>query len=532
MANDSNLMIALQQLITHKAGKKAFIDIQTDKIQLSETELKALADNPEFTESQKKAAITFAKTLHRNQVDADAELQLLLHNFEHSVNPEEKLAAWQALIDVVLKAYFVAMDDNVMFKSVREVIEYLTIFAAVYVDEFNGKLQNDKIFAAKIVKLLFSVANFYGTADQTENCIQWHDKAERFMLDNDLANTQEYAVLLNLRGEEALRRFKPYNTDGSLNKFPAACVVYYQQALDLHTKIGSTLAATPHMRHVQMGLAAVKAQKLQYEFEKTNPQTAEFKKYIKESTHEVYELLHDLYPTLGLDGYRIAQCLQIESQLYLLQGELSKAIEMATASIPFMPEKQNGQRSNLLNKVGNIYVAMANVLYQTSGNTESKFMIKQMADHPYTKLAQKLVQDYDLKVAPSKDLLAVADNFVVMATACYVKSYQLCKSAEQHDRLHSDQAKVALQQIGIENDLLDLVYFDQPLEELLGDIMGTDKIPEVGPGVAAGPSLTTMFTTTLQQGLNSFKDALLNVVYNPFAAVPTPPAAPQQKPKP
>lgn len=531
MANNADLMIALQQLTTHKAGKKAFIEIQTDKMQLSETELKALADNPEFTESQKKAAITFAKTMHRNEIDVEAELQSLLNNFENSENLGEKIFAWKALADVILKAYNVTMDDSVILKSVRDVIDSLTILAVAYVNEFNGKLQDDKVFAAKIVQLLFSIANFYGMADQIEVCNKWHDKAERFILDNDLENTQEYAVLFNMRGEEIFRRFKPYNSEGTLNKFPTSCVVYYQRALDLHTKIGSTLAATPHMRHVQMCLAAAKAQNLQYEFENTEQKTAEFKKYIKDATNEVYELLHALYPTLGLDGYRIAQCLQIESQLYLLQGELSKAVEMATASIPFMPEKQNSQRSQLLNKVGNTYVAMAHVLYEASGNTESKFMIKQMAEHPYTKLAHKLAHDYDLKVAPSKDLLAVADNFVVMATACFVKSYQLCKSAEPRDRQYSDQAKIALQQIGIEDNLLDLVYFDQPLEELLGDIMGSDKIPEVGPGVEPEPSFTTMFTTTLQQGLNSFKDALMSVVYNPFAAPPAP-TPPQQKPKP
>jgi hypothetical protein len=500
-------------------------------MQLSEMELKALADNPEFTESQKKAAITFAKTLHRNQVDAEAELQSLLNDFENSENPDAKLAAWQALADVVLKAYYVARDDNAMFKSMRDMIEPLTIFAAAYVNEFNGKLQNDKVFAAKIVQLLFRVANFYGMADQPEICSQWHDKAEQFIVANGLENTSEYAILLNLRGGELSRRFKMYNTDGSLNEFPEACVDYFQRALDLHKKIGSTLATTPHMRHVQMCLAAVKVQRLQYEFQSIKPQTAAFKQHFKDSIHGVFELLHALYPTLGLDGYRIAQCLQIEAQLYLLQGEMTKAVEMATASIPFMPEKQNGQRSNLLNEVANIYITMANVLYGSIGNTESKFMLKQMADHPYTKLAQQLAQNYELKISPSKDLLAVADNFVVMATACYVKSYQLSKGVDQSEHMYSEHAKLALKQIGIEDDLLDLVYFDQPLEELLSDIMGTDKIPEVSPGIVAGPSLTTMFTTKLQEGLNSFKDALWGVVYNPFAAAPATPPAPQQKPK-
>jgi len=525
MADDSNLIKALLQLLEHKAGKKAFLDLQTEKMQLSEIELKALADNPEFTESQKKAAITFAKTLHLNEIDVDAELQSWLSNFEKSDDPVVKLAAWQALADIVLKAYYVARDDAAMFKTVREVIEPLGIFAAAYVDEFDGKLQDKQIFSAKIAQLLFRVANFNGMADQAEICSQWHDKAEKFILNNGLENTQEYAVLLNLRGGEISRRFKPYNADGSLNKFPVECVDYFQRALDLHTKIGSTLQTTAHMRHVQMCLATVKVKVLQYEFESATKLHAELKQHLKVSAHEIFELLHTLYPTLGLDGYRIAQCLQIEGQVHLLQGELSKAVELATAAIPFMPEKQSGQRSNLLNKTGDMYVAMAQALYLAAGNSESKFMIKQMADHPYTKLAQKLVAEFQITIAPTKDLLSIADNFVVMATACYVKSYQISKGIDQAEHLYAEQAKLALRQIGIEEDLLELVYFDQPLEELLADIMGSEKIPDVGPNVATAPSITTMFTTKLQEGLDTFKDALMSVVYNPFAA------APQPKPK-
>jgi len=532
MANNSNLIIALQQLMTHKAGKKAFLDMLTEKMQLSEADLKALTDNPEFTDSQKKAAIIYAKTLHRNQIDTEAELQLLLRNFENTESPDAKLAAWHSLADVVLKAYYVSIDNTAVFKTVREVIEPLTIFATAYVDEFNGKLQHDKILAAKIIQLLFCIANFNELADQSQVCIQWHDKAEQFIHDNHLENTQEYADLLSLRGAEIARRFKPYNTDGSLNKFPEECINYLQRALDLHIKIGSTLDTTAHMRNVQMDLAAVKAQNIQYQFESTSQQTVELKQHMKSTTHEVFELLDTLYPTLGSDGTRISQCLQIESQLYLLQGELSQAVEVATAAIPFMSEKQNGKCSNLLNKIGNTYVAMAHVLYEKIGSTESKLMIKQMTDHPYTKLAHKLAHDYELKIVPSNDLLSVADNFVVMATVCYVKSYQLLKGADQFNHLYSAQAKTALQQIGIEDEILDLVYFDQPLEEILDGIMRENegKVPKIAPGIASAPSFTSMFTSKLQEGLSSFKDALMSFIYNPFAATPNS-AAPQPKHK-
>lgn len=532
MAIDSNLIIVLQRLITHKAGKKAFLDMQTEKMQLSEAELKALADNPEFTESQKNAAITYAKTLHRNQVDNDAELQRLLSNFENSENSDVKLDSWHALADVMLNAYYVDTDSSVAFKVVSEVIEPLTIFATAYVDEFNGKLQNDKVFATKIVKLLFCIANFNQLADQSKICVQWYDKAEQFIHDNNLENTQEYADLFSLRGTEIARRFKPYNTDGSLNKFPKICVDYFQYALHLHAKIGSTLVTSPHMRDVQIRLAAVKVQSLQYQFESTNSQSADFKKHMKDATDEVFKLLYDLYPTLGLDGPRIAQCLQIESQLYLLQGELSKAVERATAAIPFVTEKQSEQRSNLLNKVGNTYVAMANVLYEIISNTESKFMSKLMADHPYTKLAHKLAYDYELKTASTQNLLSVADNFVVMATACYFNAYKLSNGTESFNHIYSEQAKTALKQIGIEEKILDLPYFQQPLEELLNDIMDSDKIPEVVVGTTSGPfSLTTMFTTKIQDGLNNFRDALMSVVYDPFASTLAAKSSSQQKPK-
>ncbi len=530
MANNSNLMIAVQQLITHKSGKKAFLEIQTEKMQLSETELKALADNPEFTESQKKAAITFAKTLHRNQVNTDLELQLLLFNFEKSENTEEKPAAWQALADIVLRAYYLLLDDNTVFKTIREVNESLAVFTDAYINEFNAKLQNNKPLAIKIAHLLFCVANFYNMADQAENFAKWYNKAEHFILNNDLENAQEYAILLSIRAEEILRHYKPYNADGTLNKFPEACVLYYQRALNLHVKIGSTLNTDSHMRHVQMCLAIAKMQSLQYKFESTNTQTANFRQYAKEESNVIFELLHTLYPTLGLDGYRISQCLQTEAQLYLLQGELTKAVEMATASIPFMPEKNSGPRSNLLNKVGNIYIVMANVMYQNINSTESKFMIQRMANHPYTKITHKLTHDFSIKISDNKKLLDVADNFVVMAAACYIKSYHLSKSLDQPGHIYSQQAKIALQQIAIKDDVLDSEYFNQPLEELLSEIMDESKIPDVAIDVAAGPSFTTMFTNTLQNGLNTFKDALMSVVYNPFAAAFTPATPPQHKP--
>lgn len=523
MTDDSNLMSALQLLLTHKAGKQAFLDLQTETMQLSDTELQALADNPEFTERQKQAAIKFAKAIHRNEINVDSELQILLNNFEEIGNTDTKLAAWKFFADVILKAYYVPIYDAVVSETQYDISEPLTTFAVAYLQEFNGKLQTDKDFATKIPKLLFCVANYSDMTYQTGAGNQWYDKAEQFILDNGLGNTEEYAILLNLRGDEILSGFTAYNSDGSLNKFPDQSVDYLQRSLDLHKNIGSTLATTPHMRHVQLCLAKAKAQSLQYQFQITKQHTLEFKQSCKQHTIQILELLHTLYFVLGLDGPRIAECLQVEAQMYLLQGELSKAVELATAAILFIPDKPITQRANLLNNVGNIYVAMAYVIYKNIGNTESKIMMKQMVDHPSTQLAQKISDAIVLKITSIKDLLAVADNFVIMATACYVKSCQAAKNSEGLGHVYADQAKLALSQLGVDDDLINLVYFDQPIAELLGDIVGSAKLPDVSPSIDPAPSITSMFALGLQESLNNFKQLLMNVVYSPFVTNILPP---------
>ena len=204
---------ALTQLLEHSEGNKALVEQKMKEINIPEEELNSIV-NSEFSEAQKQTIIDYKKKQICDSIDFSAYAKELVSNVCNADDLAAKQTAWQNILDVILKAYYVARDDIAKFKAMRDMVGPLSVMLENFVTEFDGKLQHNPLLAAQGAQAFFRVANFYGMDDKADVCSKWHNAAEKYIFNNGLDKTQELAILYNLRGGEISRRFSSYNQDG------------------------------------------------------------------------------------------------------------------------------------------------------------------------------------------------------------------------------------------------------------------------------------------------------------------------------
>lgn len=461
---------ALYQLLEHPEGKKALLDLQLKYITLSDKTLSSI-NASKFTDAEKQTIIDYEKKKSRDLIDVNSLIDKLVSDIsQEDIDSQAIQKAWQDIFEVILKAYYVARDDSTKFKTVRDIIPLLAVVVDTFVTEFDGQLQENQFLASQVAQAFFRVANCYGMDDQSDVCNKWLSKAENFIVSNGLENTQELAILYNLYAGEVSRRFQSYNPDGSLNTnpFPVECIYYFQKALDLHRDIGSTLSNTAHMRHVLMCLSSVKSQELVHRLHLSDTFSPELQHDLLVDSEVVFKLLEDLKPYVKQDGYRIGGILQIESLLYMLQGDASSAVDASRAALEYMPITQTGQYSSALNNAADIHVFMGALLYLTLGFEEDIYKI--IEEHPFSKIAEKMHNAVQFNVESSntpENILATAKNYLVAAITCYVKSHQMSHDPDKPERIYADQAQKSLEKIGVEEEYIEMLYFNEEVQRYL-----------------------------------------------------------------
>lgn len=461
---------ALYKLLEHPEGQKAVLDLQMKYIKISEKDL-AVINASEFTDTQKQDIIDYEKKKLRDFIDVNWYTDKLITELCSAANDSQaKQQAWQAIFEVILKAYYVARDDTAKFNIVRDMVDSLAVVTDAFVVEFNGKLRENLALAAQGAQAFFRVANFYGMDSQVAVCNQWHKKAENFIFSNGLEKTQELAILYNLSAGEIFRNFQLYNPDGSLNTnpFPIECIYYFKKSLDLHHEIGSTLEDTPHMRHVLMCLAHVKAEELKHRLLCSDPFTLELKDELQVNATAILKSLEQLKPYVINDGYRMGSILGSESLLYMLQGDATNAVEASRASLDYMPIEQSGQYSYALNNAADIHVFMGTILYLSTDIVEDIYKI--IEDHPYAQMAKKLYDNIPFKITPydsQEEILAIASKYLVVAIVCYLKSHQLSHGADKPERIYAAQAQKSLEKMGVDETAIESLYFDKQVQHFI-----------------------------------------------------------------
>lgn len=314
----------------------------------------------------------------------------LINNLAAAKTDEQLIKDWQAIVQALNKTYYVARNDLSGFKKLQKVIKPLESVTLDCMDQLKGKLNNNKELAAEILQLQFRVANYYSIANNFAQSKAWLDRANDFIQSNNLQDTPEAAVYHNLRGGELSRQYQA----GKLKTYPTASITEFEDALAIHKKIGHTLQANTHMRHIQMCLAGVIMQDALWITQTQQQVTPEVKQLMARSS----ELLDELEPYLGDDGYRIAGALQIRSYISTLNGDFMKAFDQINKAKHAMPVKDAGQLSSLLNEYSNICVALAQANLEqsqdlTAGKAENmyaekaKVNMQDISKHPYAKLA-------------------------------------------------------------------------------------------------------------------------------------------------
>lgn len=506
----------LQQLLDHPTGKKAFLDLQMELIKLPIEEMEAISTNKEFSLSQKQTIILYKKQQLRDAMDNDAQLKKLISNLSVThTDSTAKQGAWKIVIDILLRAYPATINSDAKFKIESGMIDLLATAALAYVEEFNGKLQDNKQFAAQVTQLIFIVANLYAMDKQSAKCNEWYDVAEKFIFVNYLDNTKELAIYYNLRVEDLLRGFFLNNDDRALDAepFPAKIMYYLQIAWKLHFEIGSNLATNTHMRYTLMNLVMAKSQELKHRLQMSAVMTPELMADFESEAKTISNLLDQLKPYIHNDGYLKATVFQTEAMLYMLKGEFSNAIDKLVSALYFMPDDKTWQKANLLNDVANMHVAMGTILYKAAN---LKDMLQEVEEHPYAKMACKIFAAMPLEVDPvlyQDQMLDVANNYIMLAIYCYVHAHQIYNNLEQPWHMYAEQAQHRLQQLGVEESLIEILYFDDKIE----DVIKEDSINiVVRPKVASSISLVSMFATKVQQGLGDLHNMIANSPYNPF----------------
>ncbi len=314
-----------------------------------------------------------------------------INNVINASNSAEAIKAWQPVVDVLLKNYYVARDDLAGFQKIGKVINSLSYVIDHCVAQLQGNLKSDPQLAKDLIQLYFRVANYYSIANDFEQASAWLDKTEVYVKAEGLQQTENNSVYYNLRGGEWARQYQA----GKLNNFPHESVENFEQALSIHQSLGNTLASNKHMRHVQMCLASNITQEAIWIVQTEQKVTPKVKAMIARAE----KLLNELEPNLTNDPYRIAGVLQARSNISLLRGEFDEAIAQMHKAAAAMPPKDSGQLSGILNDYANVCVAKAaasliranNI---SAGKAENMYAeqatvgMEQIDQHPYAQLAR------------------------------------------------------------------------------------------------------------------------------------------------